>query len=146
MNKLKNKLITNNESPTTIHRGYVALVTVMIIGAVGVAVVSAAILGSLASSKSSLLSKQVKQASGLADACAEHALIQLKLDVNYTGNESISFTNGTCEILDILNPGNTNRTVQTTGTVDNIIRKVEINIDEINPDLNISNWQEVGDF
>jgi len=126
--------------------GYVALITVIIIGAVGIAVVIAAVLGSLASSKTSLLSEQTKQASGLADACAEHALIQLKSDVNYIGNESINFTNGDCEILNIPNPGNTNRIIQTTGSVDKIIRKVEISINEINPDLTINSWQEIKDF
>ncbi|MFC1656536.1 hypothetical protein ACFL14_01030 [Patescibacteria group bacterium] len=146
MNKLINKPITNNESPVIIYRGYVALVTVMIIGAVGVAVVVAAILGSLASSKSSLLSEQSKQASGLADACSEHALIKLKSDINYIGDEIINLTGGNCQILEIPNPGNTDRIIQTAGTIDNITRKVKINIDQINPDLIISNWQEVEDF
>ncbi len=146
MNKLKNKSITSNRSPITIYRSYVALVTVMIIGAVGIAIVIAAVLGSLASSKNSLLSKQTKQASGLADACTEHALIKLKANVDYIGDEILDFTNGSCEIQTIPNPGNVDREIHTTGTIDHIIRKVKININAINPDLLITSWEEVEDF
>ena len=129
-----------------VHRGYIALVTVLIIGAVGIAIVSAAILSSLSRNQTTLIEQESKKARALADACSEHALIKLKTDLNYSGNEVLEFKNGKCKILPIEGTGNTNRIIKTQGMVDKVTRKNLLNVQKINPDLIIQSWKEVKNF
>lgn len=132
--------------PYAAHRGYIALVTVLIIGAVGIAIAISAILSGIGSSRTNLTVEENREALALADACAEHALIELKVSFDYSGDETLNFDKGNCEILAIEGSGNENRVIKTTGSVGNVIRKNQLAIQEINPDLIITSWQEVKSF
>lgn len=126
--------------------GFVALVTVLVAGAVGLAVAVSLILSGLGSSRSSLVLSQSTVARMYADSCAEEALEKLREGVYYTGGETLTFSEGNCQIQTVSGTGNSNRTVQTTGTVGTIIRKVEVVVSTVHPTISVTSWQEVESF
>ena len=78
----------------------------------------------------------------LATLCAEDALMKLKKDINYTGNEVVVVQSGECAIL----PIEGNWTVKTRADYQNQIKKIRVIVDKINPEMVIQSWEEVADF
>lgn len=128
------------------YNGYVALVSVLIVGIVALSITTSVILLGLGSSRTGFVLEQTEQARGLATACAERALDKLRKDLNYTGNETITLGQGSCQIRPVLGSGNTNRTIETTGTVGTIVKKVKVIIAQVTPQTQLTSWQEVNDF
>lgn len=126
------------------NNGFVALIAVLVLSAVGVSVGISLILLGLGSSRSSFALEQSNHAKALANACAEEALLKLKQNLSYAGNETLTFTSGTCQIQDVKGTG-PNRIIKTTGTVGTIIRKVAVKV-KISPSFELTSWQEVADF
>lgn len=122
------------------------LLSVLIVGAVGLAISTAVILLGIGAGKSSLTLQQSNQAKALANACQEEALQKLRESIYYSGNQTISFTNGSCTIQTISGAGNTNRTIQTSGTIGNVQRKIKVIVATVHPAITIQSWQEVADF
>ena len=86
-------------------------------------------------------------ASGVLQSCAENALDKLKTDITYTGNESFLINGITCNILTISGSGNTNRILKVQAfNSTSIVKKVQIDINTINPYYIMNSWQEVPDF
>jgi hypothetical protein len=126
-------------------KGYVALVTVLVIGAVGVAVAVSVILIGLGSSRTSFSLEQSNQAKALANACSEEALQQIRDSTPFTGTGNLTLGQGSCSYT-VTSGESQNRTITSTGTVGTIMRKVKITIDKITPNINITYWQEVANF
>ena len=126
-------------------KGYIALITVLVTGAVGVAIAVSLLLLGLASSRTSFALEQSNQAKALANACSEEALQQIRDSTSFTGTGTLSLGLGTCSYT-VTSQGGQNRTATSTGTVGTILRKVKIIIDTINPSINVTSWQEVADF
>lgn len=147
MNMLLQKLIMDQQAlDKQIQSGFAALISVILIGAVGLAIAVSVLLLGLSSSRNSLVSRQSSQAKLFADSCAEEALQKLKESVYYTGSETLNFTLGSCQIQTITGTGNSNRTIQTTGTVGAVVRKVKIVVGTVQPTISITSWQELADF
>lgn len=127
---------------TTKTRGYVALVSVLIVGAIGVAVVTGVILLGLSWSRTSLALEQAFQAKTLADACAEDALQQIKDSIPFSGNGTLTLGQGSCAYT-VTNDGAQNRSLVSVGMVGTVIRRVAATLDKISPSINITSWQEV---
>lgn len=126
--------------------GYIALISAIIISALVVFITSSANLISISESDMSLKESQRWEAFYLTTACAEEALMKLKDDLKYIGEEGLTFENGTCTIFRLSGGGNKKRTVSVSGSAFNIVRKIKIEIDEVNPEMKIGLWQEVVDF
>ncbi|HLD20242.1 MAG TPA: hypothetical protein VJB93_03295 [Patescibacteria group bacterium] len=126
--------------------GYTMLLAVLITTAVGAGIAGTVLLSGLGTSRSGLVTQQSMQARSLGNACAEEALQKLRESLYYSGDEILTFSAGSCQILPISGTGNTNRTVETTGSVGTVIRKVRIVIAQVHPTISLSSWLEVGDF
>mgnify|MGYP001616035106 CR=1 FL=1 len=126
-------------------KGYIALITVLVTGAVGVAITVSLLLLGLGSSRTSFSLEQSNQAKALANACAEEALQQIRDSTPFTGTGNLTLGQGSCSYT-VTSGGSQNRTITSTGTVGTIIRKVKITIDKITPSINVTSWQEVADF
>lgn len=126
-------------------KGYIALITVLVIGAVGVAMAISVLWLGLGWSQSSFSLLQSNQAKALANACSEEALQQIRDSTSFTGTGSLTLGQGTCSYT-VTSGGAQNRTVTATGTVGTVVRKLKINLDKINPSINVTSWQEVADF
>ncbi len=123
--------------------GYIALISVFIISALTILIASSASLVGIGESNVGLQESQSWGAFYLANLCAEQALMKLKENSNYTGNETLTFENGSCEIYEVLGGGNENREVRVFGSAFGQIRKIRIEINLINPEMQIKSWQEV---
>jgi len=81
----------------------------------------------------------------LTDACAEEALQQIHDSNPFTGSGSLSIGQGTCSYT-VTNTGGQGRSVIASGTVGTTVRRVQITIDQVNPAINVTSWQEVVSF
>lgn len=127
-------------------QGFVTLMSVLIVGAVGIAVAVSLILLGLSSSRTSFAIEQSNQAKALANACAEEALQQIRDSTPYVARSgSFLLEQGEC-IFSVTNEGGENRTITVLATVGTTVRKVEVIIDQIIPVIQVVSWQEIADF
>lgn len=121
--------------------GYVTLLSVLVVGAVGLAISISLVLLGTASSLSSFTMEQSNQAKGLANACSEAALQQIHDNTAYTGTAGLTLGQGTCSYT-VTNTGGTTRTVAASGTVGTIVRRVTILVSSLSPLITLTSWQE----
>ncbi|MBD3362141.1 hypothetical protein GF362_00290 [Candidatus Dojkabacteria bacterium] len=126
-------------------KGYIALISVLVLGFVGLTITVSYMLLGLNSSEMSLEIVKGSKARALANACGEVALKNLKQDISYSGDETINLGDGFCEIYPIEINGTT-RIIKVEGNIDGVVRRVKIELNEINPDVLESLWQEVDEF
>lgn len=126
-------------------RGYVTLLSVLILGAVGLALVVSALQLGISSSRAAFALEQSNQAKALANACAEEAMGQIRGSNSFSGTFALTFSTGSCTYT-VTNTGGQTRTITATGTVGTMVRKVRVTIDKITPSINVTSWQEVADF
>lgn len=126
----------------TSSQGFVALISVMIVGAIGISVGVSLLLLGLASSRNSLTLEQSAISKALADACMEEALQKIRESTPYTGTGSLTLNGADCNYTVTSGTGQ-NRSIVSTGTMSSVVRKVSISIDRINPAINITSWQEI---
>ena len=123
-------------------KGYVLLISVLIIGAVSSAIAVAMLNLGSGITTSGIYLEKAYQAKGLAEACAEEALQQIRDNTAFASSGSLALGNGSCTYL-VTNLGSENRQINTTGTIDIVFSKIQININQINPKIIVSNWQEI---
>jgi hypothetical protein len=122
--------------------GYVALLTVLIVGAAATAIGLLLLTTAIDSQRTSLVEQQSKQARSLAVACAEEALQIVHDTTSYTGNSSLSLGQGGCTYT-VTSTGASTRTITTTGTVGSVVRKVQVYVTIGSSSISITSWQEV---
>jgi len=124
-------------------RGYILLITILVISAVGVSSVVSVILLGVGFSKTSLVFKQSHFARGLADSCLEVALGRIRDNNNFSGTGNVTMTFGTCTYS--VPAGAVPKTVTASGTAGTVVRKVSATITVFKPAMLLSAWQEVAD-
>jgi len=117
----------------------------LVVGAVGIAITVSLLLLGLGSTQTSFALAQSAQARANANFCIEDVLEQIRDNVYFSGNGNIVTANGDCD-YSVTSQGGHNRTINATGTVDTIVKKVKVVINRINPSISIASWQEVSDF
>lgn len=127
------------------NKGFVTLIAVLVVSAIGSAVAISLILLGIGASRTSFSLEQSYQAKTLSDTCAELALQQVRTYSYYSGSSSASLGKGSCDYT-VTNDGGNIRTITASGTVGNVTRRVKIIINKIDPLINTSFWQEVADF
>ena len=131
---------------STQRRGYVFLLSVLVVGTISLAVTTSVLLLSTSAARTGLSLKHSSEALALTHACAERALFELRSDSSYGGSETIAMGNGTCEILVVGGTGNENRTICVEGVRGDVARRMEILITRLLPSVTITSWQEVTAF
>ena len=127
-------------------KGYIALISVLIItGAVLFIAINTSLFG-ISEAGMGLQKSQSSEAFYLAILCAEDALMSLKENLDYYGEETLTIGQGNCTILQVKGSGNKDRVVETTGTIYNQTRKIKIEIGRVDPKMEIDSWREVVDF
>lgn len=126
-------------------KGFVTLPAVMVAGAVALSVAVSLIILGLGSSRSSFALEQSGKAKALADACTERGLEEIRDNPGFSGTGNFPFSQGSC-LYTVTALSGENRTITATGTVGTVVRKVEVIIDRITPQINTTSWQEVEDF
>lgn len=121
--------------------GYITLLSVLIVGTVGLAVTISLISLGLSNSLTSLDYQQMYQAKNLTNACVEEGLEKIRELSTFTGSGNLTMGQGACS-YNIINTGGDTRQVTATGTVATIVKKATVSITAINPLIIISSWQE----
>ncbi len=129
----------------TCHSGYITLLSILVVGAVGVAITLSLILLGLGTSRASFAYEQSSQAKGLTNVCAEEAMQRIRDSTPFTGSNTLTLGAGMCSYT-VTSQGSQNRTIIASGTVGTMIRKARIIIDRINPIIRVISWQEIADF
>jgi type II secretory pathway component PulK len=124
------------------NKGFIALLTILIILGVVLLIALGISQLSISEAQMGLQKSQSSQAYYLANLCAEEALMKLKEDSNYSGNEIVAIEESNCQIL----PIEGNWTVKVLGTFLNQTKKMKIVVSQINPEMVIESWQEVAEF
>ena len=120
-------------------RGYVALMTVIILSVVATVVATSLVLLGLGYSRTALSESQSAMAKSAADACAEDALRQIRLVSSFGGNGGLTLTNATCTYVV---SSNATGSVIAIGYSGNITRRVTIDISARIPNIAFTKWQE----
>lgn len=124
--------------------GYITLISVLVVGAVGVAIALSLILLGVGSSRTSFAIEQSNQAKALANACAEEGLEKIRELGSFTGSGNLTLGQGACAYT-VTSQGGSNRTITASSTVGTIVRKATVAINAINPLITPTSWQEAAD-
>lgn len=122
--------------------GYMALLSVLIIGAAAIAISLTLITTGLDSQRTALIQQQSNQARSLAAACAEEALQAIHDNIAYSGNGNLSLGQGSCSYTVTITGANT-RSITVSGTVGNVVRKIQTYVTIGSSSISITSWQEI---
>ncbi|MBI3421155.1 MAG: hypothetical protein HY006_03765 [Candidatus Sungbacteria bacterium] len=123
--------------------GYVALLSVLIISGLTLVIAIGLAFRSIDDSKITTARAFGAITQNLAEACAEDALKKVKDSGSYQGNETLTFSLGTCQIYQVTKVG-TIYTIKTQNTVSGFTQKIVVIVDRNN--MNVLSWQAVADF
>lgn len=125
--------------------GYVTLLSVVLMGAIGSAITVGILVSGITSARSGLAKEQSMQARSLATACAEEALETIRESTSYVGTGTLLLGSGACSFTVQLGSGE-NRTITASSTVGTVARKVSITVSTVTAVIGIASWQEVASF
>lgn len=123
--------------------GYVALLSVLIVGAAATAVALTLLVVGTDAQRSGIISQQSAQARWLANACAEEALQQIHDTTSYVGTNSLTLSTGSCNYT-VTSTGSTTRTISAVASLNSVVRKVTVYVTIGSSSISITSWQEVG--
>jgi len=128
--------------PRDHQNGYVALLSVLILGAVTTAVALALLTTGTDRQRSGLIEQQSKQARAAAVACAEESLQIIHDTTSFTGTNNLALSPGTCTYT-VTNTGGSDRTIVASGTVGNVVKKIQVYVTIEASSISVTSWQEV---
>lgn len=124
-------------------QGYILLISVLVIGAVSLAIALALLASGVDSQRATDIYQRSQQARALADGCAEEALQRLHDNTAYTGSDSLTLGTGMCSFSVVPDvPGSA--IISASGVVKGVTRKERINVQITAAGLTIAGWQTVG--
>ena len=130
-------------------KGFIALISVLIITAVSIIIGTTVVLKSISHASESLSELYSAQAWSSASGCVEYALGQISVSSTtfstYTGSTTMSVGSIPCQIMPIVTSG-TSIVVKASSTVASYSRRLQVTVATNTPQSVISSWQELGDF
>jgi hypothetical protein len=123
-------------------RGYILLLSILVVGAVGLAVTLSLLLLGLDASRTVLAVEQASGARALANACAEEALQQIRIDSLFVGSGNLAFNGGICNYT-VVNTGGNTRGVTVSASKSNTFSRLAVSISALYPLFTYTSWQEV---
>lgn len=139
---MPNFFLKNNKFSKQKNSGFVTLMAVLIVGALGTAVAVSFLSRGIESSKNTTSLEFSFQARLLAEQCAELALQNIRNNTDYLGNGSSSNETGTCTFK-VEDYGGKRRNISAVGISGESTKKLLIEIDGITPRIIILSWREV---
>ena len=124
-------------------KGYIALLSVIFISAIGVLVMLSVIASGVDVSKTDLATQQASMARAMASSCAEEALQKILETGTTSSTGSLTIASGTCTYL--INP-TSGLHVNSTGFFGTMTSRIQVTISTTSPAVVLSSWGEVADF
>ena len=123
--------------------GYIALISVLIIGAVSVTIATALLITGADAQQENLARQQSMKARQAAAGCVEEALQQIHDSTAFVAtNTSVAVNDTTC-LYTVTNTGSSTRTITASSTVGSVVRKIQAYVTINASSLSISSWQEM---
>ena len=126
-------------------KGYIALLSVVVLGIVGTSIMLSVILSGIGSLKTNIVLEQSSQAKSVSTSCGEEALQKILETGTTSSIGSLAIASGTCS-YSITNTGGAAITIQATGVVSSVTSKIRVIIATTTPSIVLSSWEEVADF
>lgn len=122
--------------------GYIALITLLLVGAIVLIAVIAITFVSL-NQKSGIIShnRTIKNYY-LANACANYAILQLQKNLEYQGHETLTIDENLCQVEAVSGSGNFSRIIITSSQINNQMKKIKIELEQVKPMTIIKSWGE----
>lgn len=124
--------------------GYTTIISMLIIGTVGVTIAISLLSRATTNIQSTLTLQRSSYARNYADICVEEGLYLLRSNPSFVGVGTLTLSNGLCS-YEIIGTS-PDLEIRGIGEVDETVRKTQVFIDRISPEINIISWQEVADF
>lgn len=124
-------------------KGYVLIISVLVVAVVGTVVVITLTMLSIGATKSGQDLHNIYKAKAYANACIEVAMVRIR-DNDFIGTDSIDFNDDSCT-YEVNDTGGDTRELQSTGMAGGAYSRIEVNIGELTPNIVFSKY-EVGEF
>jgi hypothetical protein len=124
--------------------GYVALLSVILIAAIGVAIMVSVIATGITSSKTDFSLQQAGGARSMASSCAEEALQKVLETGTASSSGNLTIASGTCSYS--ITSSSSILTIKATGVLGTVVSKIKVVIASTTPSITLSSWEEVSDF
>ena len=141
---MKKKLASRVLLHTEITRGYIALISVILISALGVAIMVATIASGISASKTDFSLQQSGSARSMAVSCAEEALQKILETATTSSTGNLTIASGTCSYL--ITSSSSIITINSSGFLGTVTSKIKVVIASTSPSITLSSWEEVADF
>lgn len=128
-----------------LNKGYIALISVILIGALGTAIMISVIASGVSASKTDLSLQQSGVGRVLASSCAEEALQKILETGTTSSIGNLTIGSGTCSYI-ITSQNGQNITINSTGMLGTIVTKIKVILATTTPSIVLSSWKEVSDF
>jgi hypothetical protein len=122
-------------------QGYLTLMTVLIVSAIGVAISVSLLTLGVGSSERTLTIQDLERARALASTCAEQALQELRRQTSFAGSTTTVLFGGNCSYT-VVAGASESRTISAQGSAGNAIARLRVIGSVINPRITITYWQE----
>lgn len=122
--------------------GYIALISVLIIGAVSLTSALVMLTTGVDNQQLSAVEKNSDQSLRLAEACIEEALQQYHDSTTYTGTNNLTLGAGTCSYT-VTSTGSSSRTIDATATVNGLVKKLRVYATIGGSSISVTSWQDV---
>lgn len=119
--------------------GYVALMTVLILGVVASVIATSLVMMGLDHSRTALSESRSAIAKSAADACIDDALRQIRLVPSYAGTGNLTLADATCSYTVI---AASTSSITAMGISGNSTRRATVNLSARMPNIVISKWEE----
>lgn len=127
-----------------IKKGYIALLSVMLISAIGITIMIALIATGVNASKTDFSLQQSGGARAMASSCAEEALQKILETSTTSAVGNLIIASGTCSYL--ITSSSSIVTINATGFLGTVTSKIKVVIATTSPAIILSSWEEVADF
>ncbi len=127
-------------------KGYIALVSVILMAALGLSIMLSLIASGVNASKTDFSLQQSGAARGLASSCAEEALEKILETSTTTSSGNLIIGSGTCSYLITATSSGQIITISSIGVLGTVISKIKVVLATTTPGITLSSWEEVADF
>lgn len=125
-------------------RGFTLFVSVIIIGVVLLLVAISSSRMLIQELADTVSQEDFVAAKYLAEGCAEAAIMNINLDVEYAGDETLTIGADSCTINPITTVGST-KTIETSAAVRTSIYRLKVTVTVANPPV-VTSWRRVVSF
>ncbi|OGY42449.1 MAG: hypothetical protein A2Y67_00195 [Candidatus Buchananbacteria bacterium RBG_13_39_9] len=123
--------------------GYIALITLIIIGAIALVIAISITFISLNQKNFIISHNRTLRNYYLANACANYGILQLQKNLEYKGQETITIDESICQIEDVQGSGEKDRVIITSSKIADQLKRLKIELDQIKPKTIVKSWGEI---